>query len=83
MRSAELSLLESIHLEEFDVVVAATGDDKVGRGAQPSQDRGRGCRGWWPNNDPLAQKVKPFIDARWGRFVVACPLIPARHMSRC
>lgn len=27
--ACELSLLESIHLEEFDVVVAATGDDKV------------------------------------------------------
>ena len=27
--SCELSLLESIHLEEFDVVVAATGDDKA------------------------------------------------------
>src|SRR6185437_14122815 len=27
--ACELSLLESVHLEEFDVVVAATGDDKV------------------------------------------------------
>ncbi len=27
--ACELSLLESIHLEDFDVVVAATGDDKV------------------------------------------------------
>ncbi|MCV7258035.1 potassium channel family protein [Mycobacterium shimoidei] len=27
--ACELSLLESIHLEEFDVVVAATGDDKA------------------------------------------------------
>jgi trk system potassium uptake protein len=27
--ACELSLLESVHLEEFDVVIAATGDDKV------------------------------------------------------
>ncbi|KAA8958316.1 TrkA family potassium uptake protein [Mycobacterium sp.] len=27
--ACELSLLESVHLEDFDVVVAATGDDKV------------------------------------------------------
>jgi trk system potassium uptake protein TrkA len=27
--ACELSLLEAVHLEEFDVVVAATGDDKV------------------------------------------------------
>src|SRR3989440_9956451 len=27
--ACELTLLESIHLEEFDVVIAATGDDKV------------------------------------------------------
>ena len=27
--ACELSLLESIHLEDFDVVIAATGDDKV------------------------------------------------------
>jgi trk system potassium uptake protein TrkA len=27
--ACELSLLESVHLEEFDVVVAATGDDKA------------------------------------------------------
>src|SRR6478736_443594 len=27
--ACEVSLLQSIHLEEFDVVVAATGDDKV------------------------------------------------------
>ena len=27
--ACELSLLESIHLEEFDVVIAATGDDKA------------------------------------------------------
>ena len=27
--ACELSLLESMHLEEFDVVIAATGDDKV------------------------------------------------------
>src|SRR5262249_58776376 len=27
--ACELSLLESVHLEEYDVVVAATGDDKV------------------------------------------------------
>ena len=27
--ACELTLLESVHLEEFDVVIAATGDDKV------------------------------------------------------
>jgi trk system potassium uptake protein TrkA len=27
--ACELSLLESVHLEDFDVVIAATGDDKV------------------------------------------------------
>ena len=27
--ACELSLLQSVHLEDFDVVVAATGDDKV------------------------------------------------------
>ena len=27
--ACELSLLESVHLEEYDVVVAATGDDKA------------------------------------------------------
>jgi len=27
--ACELSLLESVHMEEFDVVIAATGDDKV------------------------------------------------------
>ena len=27
--ACELSLLESVHLEEFDVVIAATGDDKA------------------------------------------------------
>lgn len=27
--ACELSLLESVHLEDFDVVVAATGDDKA------------------------------------------------------
>jgi trk system potassium uptake protein TrkA len=27
--ACELSLLEAVHLEEFDVVIAATGDDKV------------------------------------------------------
>src|SRR4029078_6439026 len=27
--ACELTLLESIHLEDFDVVIAATGDDKV------------------------------------------------------
>ena len=44
--ACELSLLEAVHLEAFDVVVAATGDDKANVVLSLLAKTGSQCLGW-------------------------------------
>ena len=62
--ACELSLLESMHLEQYDVVIAATGDDKANVVLSPArQDGVRGPRVVAQVNDPRNEWL---FDSAWG-----------------
>lgn len=52
--ACELELLEEAGLQDYDVVIAATGDDKVNLVFSLLAKTEFGCGGWWPGSTILA-----------------------------